>query len=151
MLIKNGSTLVNPQRSSFFAHKNAADQSSVGPSDTKITFGTESWDYGSCYDAANSKFIPQTAGIYLINVVLNMTVSADKNFWLVLYKNNSFMAQLAQTHSRLGAAMGITGNIIVQCVTPSADYYEVYLAHSDTARTINGSAALTFFSACRVG
>ena len=130
----------------FYAHKNAVDQTGVLPStDTKVTFTTESFDVGSFYDAANSKWVPPAGKVRVTAVVLfSATNMVDvSNFQLYIYKNGAITLSEVRATSGVGAqGISTTGILDVD----GNDEIEVYAFLAGAGnKTISGSASRTYF------
>ena len=129
---------------SFSANKNGSDQSISNGVYTKITFGTEDWDVGGYYDAANSKWTPP-AGKYLITVSMNIS-GLTGIAHATLYKNGSAHRDLTFT--------AIGGNWACSLLIDAngSDYFEVYAEQTGGgSHTIGGDTILTFFQGVKVG
>lgn len=137
---------------SFSAHKNGTDQTSISANTyTKITYGTESFDVGAGYDAANSRFLPGVSGKYLITAALALTPDAtDSQLQIALYANGALVK--AANFSGSDSARLLSAVITSVLDLGASDYVEVYVRHQkSTDGTVSGSSSVTYFSGCRVG
>ena len=115
---------------------------------TKLNIVTENWDYGSCYDASNSRFTPTTAGIYLFIWVAGFVDAGSSAQGCVCNLGIS-----GATNSRIATSRYfdngdefLTGSAMVE-MDGSTDYAEVYGLISGTgANTI----ILARFMACKL-
>jgi len=114
----------------------------------KITWPTEEFDTNS--DFASDRFTPTVAGKYVLAMTIrwNNVVAAD-NLEILLYKTGSaYRGNKLMPHS---TDTGQTFPIIVDA-DGSSDYFEVFAENTDRDTSdINGLAAWTHFSGCRVG
>lgn len=136
----------------FSANKNGSDQGSITANvETKITFGTEEWDTGGYYDAAQSRFTPP-AGLYLFTARAAFTggVVDQQNAFVVLYKSGT-----AWRYGPAAPASGtgtIAPGLSLLVRVNGTDYYELYGAANGTGdKTVSGLATNTYFQATRVG
>jgi len=128
-------------RASFFARKSANQSAIAGL--TKITFNTEEFDVGSCYDTTNNRWTPP-AGTCQIMICLHFSsIASPPDGYVILYKNGAiYRSSNFGTH---------TLTVIDQC--NGTDYYEVYTDASDLSydiRTSNYTGVGTFFSGVMV-
>ena len=130
----------------FSAHKNGTDQTGIVTGTwTKITFGTEVYDVGAAYDAANSKWIPGVIGQAHISASTVFTVPVDQQQMQVavyingvIHKRTFFVASGTES---AGPVIGIDIPI-----TAAADYIEIYALHNfGINKDIYGIATITFF------
>lgn len=140
---------------SFSAHKNGTNQTGVVTgTPTKVTFGTEeasTFDYGSGYDASNSKFLPGVAGRYMIMAAITMFPDATATMVKISVYVNGSAARAAALNSA-DTGHGLTAHISCVLDLGASDYVEIYATHSKTGNgTIEGAASITYFSGFRVG
>lgn len=112
----------------FMALMGTSQSVSTGTT-TKILFNTESWDTNSCYDATNSKFIPNVAGYY--QVIASAYHGGATNTFINFFKNGNSYQRGYQTTSNTTTS---TGTALVYC-NGTTDYVEVYLTQN-TGSTI---------------
>lgn len=132
-----------PHPATFSAHKNGTDQTDITSSDTKVTFGTESWDVGSYF--ATSTWTPP-AGRYRINATLRFSSSNGVDgeaLTISIFKNAAALHRDVvrrsgtQTHSvRITAIVEADGN----------DTFELYASKSGAGDgTVEGGVTLAVF------
>jgi hypothetical protein len=138
---------------SFSAHKNGTDQTGIASAtDTKITFGTEEWDDGGYYDAANSKFLPLEPGQYQIVASVEATANiVDQNsYWTRLYKNGTEYRDGPKARGSGTGSVTATINMIVD-FNGSTDFVEVYFIGGGAGnKTVEGDSKLTYFQAFKL-
>lgn len=126
----------------FSASKNGVNQTGV-TTDVKLTFGTEDWDVGGYYDAANSRFTPP-AGKYELTVAAYFSAGiADQEELVVyVYKNGTSHRWASVRTSGVGAI----GNRVSAIVDANGtDYFEAFATVTGSAKTVSGNAAATYF------
>jgi hypothetical protein len=131
----------------FSAHKNSAAQTIDANLWTKITFGTEHYDDGSTYDAANSKWIPGKVGkAYIVVKVAWGAVADGAPLGLSIYKNGGIEKQFFDYTSTAGVLQGkpLSCDISVDLIT---DYFEAF-AYQNALPTvdIDGDPSHSWFS-----
>ena len=123
------------------ANKNGVDQIFTSGVAAKVTFGTEVYDRGSCYDTANSRWTPP-AGIVHLDAHLwfggGLTAGGTQN--LYVYKNGTGIVDQAVVSS---AADGMT--IGWDDVANGTDYYELWMQCAGNGG-LAGNTLFTFFS-----
>lgn len=131
----------------FKAHKNGGIQNIPNITATKITATTESYDSHGYYDAANSKFTPGVAGLYLFCVSVRYTIAVDHaEFTVMLYKNGAEVA-------RGGVRGSGTGGVMINFSEPerangTTDFFEIYTYQSGgTGIDLDGTSIYTHWSA----
>lgn len=108
---------------------------------TKIIFDAEDFDTTSAYDVSNSRFTPQVAGYYQVNLSYKLE-SVSQRAVLSIYKNGSEekrVMDVQATYTRF------TSGSAVVYLNGSTDYIEVYALRSSTGDGI--ANALAQFSA----
>jgi microcystin-dependent protein len=141
--------IANPggsQAAGFRAHKNGVTQTGIASATyTKVTFGTEDYDRGGYYDAANSRWTPPAGLVHLdARAWINAGMTATTSFALHVYKNGA----LFRTQWLTSSANGVDAAIVnFDDVASGTDFYElfVYLSSTTTGQ-IYGAADYTFFS-----
>lgn len=134
---------------SFSAHKNSVDQSITTTAETKLTFGSELWDDGGFFDAANSKWTPP-AGLVQINARAFFLVANEVDqvqHYCAVYKNGS-LYRLGESIASSGVAAGLSVGVSFTDKANGTDFYEFYVAVLSVvggARTIFGSPTFTYF------
>lgn len=137
---------------SFRADKDGTNQTGITTAThTKVTFGTERFDVGSGYDAANSKFLPGVAGKYLISAALAMTLDATATqLWILLYLSGTAVVSnvLRSSDGSGGSSISVASVLSLS----ASDYVEVYVYHTKSGDgAVIGTSSLTYFSGVRVG
>ena len=130
---------------SFLAYKSESNgsQNNSNNADTKITFPTEDYDIGSCYNTSTSKFTPGVAGKYLITT--NISVNLYSNLTYIvrasIFKNGAALAtnglyvSAAVANSRLNNNNRF--NLTIIDTANTSDYYEVYFyANGNNANNV---------------
>jgi hypothetical protein len=137
----------------FSAHKNGTSQTGVSnATDTKITFDTEIYDVGSCYDTATSRWTPPAGMVMLNAVIASATVmqTTGNYFYLTIYKNGSPFK--FDTGPKSKGDDGVSITVLDQA--NGTDYYEVYaygVANSGGTWNVAGGAGGTFFQGVHLG
>jgi hypothetical protein len=132
----------------FRANKNNVDQGSIGTAAVKITFATEEYDRGNCYDAPNSRWTPPAGIVHLDAVGFFPTVAASNFIYLFIYKNGAPLKR--GTHATSFSNDGVW--ISVDDVASGTDYYEVYAAVSaGSSNIISGTPQYSYFNGHLVG
>jgi C1q domain len=116
----------------FMALMGTSQSVSTGTT-TKILFNSKSWDTNSCYDATNSKFIPNVAGYY--DIIASAYHGGATNTFINIFKNGNSYQRGYQTTSNTTTS---TGSALVYC-NGTTDYIEVYLTQN-TGSTITVDA-----------
>lgn len=138
----------------FRAHKNGTNQTGIASAtETKITFGTEEFDVGGHYDAANSKFQPTVAGKYHLSTTLQVATAnvLDQNgFFIRIFKNGASVAECVVIFSANATVHSNSVSTIVDA-NGSTDYFEVYVSILGAGdKTISGGTTQTWFCGERV-
>jgi hypothetical protein len=115
---------------SFLAYKSASDgiQTNSDNVDTKVTFPTEEYDIGSCYNTSNSIFTPGTAGKYLItaNVSVNLYSNSSYMVRASIFKNGAVRATNGLFLDNYELSNNNRFNLTIIDTANTTDYYEVY-------------------------
>lgn len=125
------------------ADKNATGQTSVS-SGTKVTYGTERYDRGGIYDAANSQFTG-IEGLFEggAAALLSAGVTDQVSYVLSLYKNGSLHKQLMGITASGTANVVLSGNWQEESV--ASDTWAVYLTFTGGGTvTIAGAATSSY-------
>jgi len=130
----------------FSAHKNGTDQTGlVSTVATKVTFGTEDFDVGSCF--ASSTFTPTIAGKYLLTASVrwtNANAVDNEQMTLSIYKNGA--AHRVQIWPRPGTSFMQTSISAVVDANGSSDTFEVYATKGGAGNgDVQGSTEITYF------
>lgn len=119
---------------------------------TKLTFGTENWDIGSCYDLTNSKFVVPTGmgGKYYFYARYLIRSNNDKEYIISFYVNGSVNA-LTESKEITGSAGGAAGAQTMAILDLDAgDEVEAYVYHTSLAAK-NTYTGYTSFAGMRIG
>lgn len=135
----------------FQAHKNGTNQAGIAPDTfTKVTFGTESFDEGGYYDAANSRITPP-AGKWLLlaSIAVSAGVTSGNAYACFLYKNGSNYLRFAGAQASGTGYITLANTVLVEA--NGTDYFEVYVYLTGSGnKTISGLSSDTAFSGLRV-
>jgi len=130
----------------FSVHKNGTNQAGIESGAwTKITWTTEVYDDGSCFDLDNSKWIPGKIGKAHINIFLSYTTLLDGTAVYVAIRKNGvpFKALIRRVYVTGDYTIDLSCDVFIDNV---ADYFEVYTwQNSGESGTLNGDAGLTGF------
>lgn len=147
----SSSVVVTPsnlaQRVAFFAHKNGTNQTTItSGTETKLTFGTESYDIGGYYDTSNSRFTPPAGRYFVSAVALTSGGGVDQAaMGLLIYKNG--VRYRADFDSWSGTT-NKSARISTTVEANGTDYFEVFFVGFGAGdKAINGTADSTFFTA----
>jgi len=120
---------------------------------TKVTFGVESFDVGSNYSTSNSRFTAPVAGYYQFDVNVRFTITSPGRCDILLAKNGGFDVSFPsggqnQTGSNDGG-MGVHGVMYLA----ANDYVEVYANQNSgsdsslsSSSNISNTGGITNFS-----
>lgn len=132
----------------FSAYSNATTTLTAN-TDVKVTFGVELFDTASCF--SSSRFTPNVAGYYIVNVCLNVNFWVGTIFSALVYKNGSVYqrGQTAYPQSVGGVRASISTLVYLNGTT---DYIEGYGYQYNEAsnNVVTASQENTTFSACLV-
>lgn len=139
LTLPTGTATLGIQGPAFSGYK-TVNQSFSQNTWTKVTFPSEEFDTASCFDTSNSRFTPNIAGYYQLNVVCPMIGSAT-DIYSQLYKNGSGMnpahySQMSLTTS--GIFMTFSSLIYLN---GSTDYLELYAYSNGASPSIGYSGA----------
>ena len=146
MYQKADGTATVSTNASFSAHKNGTDQTGISSAtETKMTAGTEVWDVGGYYDAANSKWTPPAGKVRLSAYAYFTAGIVDQALYLaVIYKNGSALRYGPAVEASGTSTTGVFVDILDDA--NGTDYYEVYVSGNGAGnKTIVGTASLTYF------
>ena len=149
--LKSGATLTNfPDNTPAFRAYMGATQTISTASGTKLNFNTESYDTGSNYDTSNYRFLPTTAGKYLITASVRLSGAVTiTNVQLYIYKNGSMYNRNTQGFNGDSSPM-ITNTDTIE-MNGSSDYIEMYFYHNQGSNLdISGSVSNTYFNGFRI-
>ncbi len=132
----------------LFSARPSGDQAIATGSYTKISFQTEDFDIGSHFDAAtNYRWTPPAGYIRLAAYVSVKNVSAGSVVGLKIFKNGTTIVKeltFAMSSAATGSAI-LAGSIEAFDNPNGTDYYEIFIANSDTAYSV-GQVAASFGS-----
>jgi hypothetical protein len=141
----NGTNWVNSASAAFSAHKGSTDQTGILTNTiTKVTFTTESFDVGSYYDAANSRWTPP-AGKYQITASINFTAGVvDTSIYgLYIYRNGAIYREASV---RASGAVTAALNISALVNASGTDFYEIYCIGLGAGnKTVSGQFVASWF------
>jgi hypothetical protein len=132
-------------RACFSAHKNNSDQTGITANTfTKLTFGTEAFDVGGCFDTTNARWTPPAGKVRLSGGFYVASGGGTSGLVLAcLYKNGSLMKQFIFGASAAAQA----GFFTAVDAANGTDYYEFFCyAPSGSTYTVSGHPANTHFS-----
>jgi hypothetical protein len=116
--------------------------------DVKVTFDVELFDTASCF--SSSRFTPNVAGYYIVNVCLNVNFWNGTIFSALVYKNGSVYqnGQTAYPQTVGGVRASISTLVYLNGTT---DYIEGYgYQYAVTSNNVVTASQNTTFSACLV-
>lgn len=131
----------------FSATKSNA-QSYSNNVNTKITFPDEQYDTSNCYDASNSRFTPNVAGFYQVNILMlhNYSAGTPTSASVIIFKNGSMELEHNIYQDAIWGGLTMSALIYLNGTT---DYIEAY-ARMNASAEISGSSTRNRFSACLV-
>lgn len=147
---QGGLILLNPQRPiAISVHKGGTTQNISSAAATKVTFGTEVFDFGSYF--TGSAWTPPP-GVYQFNANLTFSTANlvdQQNILVLLYKNGVLAASSnAQTS---GAAQQPSVHLSYLIDATGYDVFEIYAVKNGAGDgTIDGTASATYFTGFRV-
>lgn len=159
--LATGLSPANFQAVGAFRVQLSADQSiSAGSTYEKVLFDSEDFDVSSYYDnAANYRFTPTTAGIYLVSMgaeIVHPTDTSDSVRLIAIYKNGTGGTKVAEaqiTHSSPTKPTPLHVSSLIS-MNGSTDYVEGYFQSSNTVGDndeIDGGNNRTYLQAHLVG
>jgi len=143
---------INP--GSVYANNDGTTTQSVAASTfSKLTaITTEVFDQLGWYDAANQRFQPTRAGIYLVGCGSQITVSPSASVAsaiILIRKNGTDYAHLARGYvtNSASANVGVSGSCLVQ-LNGLSDYVEPFVWHNDSVsrNTVAGAERQFFYA-----
>ena len=145
----NGKKAVNGP--AFSAYPTSPAQSIATNMNTRVNLGNEEYDIGGCYDAPNSKFLPNVEGYYQLNATVRIDGSSGTGErMIVIYKNG---AEYKRGTNEMGTEAGATFyTLSVSCqayANGSSDFFEVYVyQNSSGSRTVSEYQQISYFQGC---
>ena len=128
----------------------AAAQPLTSNTDTKVTFGSETFDTNNNF--ASSTFTPTVAGYYQLNTTIRFNNNVNTQYVVYWYKNGASIGIAHQTNVTQGAGYIVTATTIVY-MNGTTDYAEIYANTTGTTPTIgstSGNVNNNYFSGCLV-
>lgn len=108
---------------------------------TKVTFGSEQYDHGGGYDAAQSRWVPGEIGIARVGASVTMA-TAYASVVLNVYVNGAQYRRIGDVFS--GANQNACGWVDVPIASPT-DYIEIYCSQSGPTQNTYTSGIDTWF------
>lgn len=126
----------------FSASQSAGTQSFTAATWTKINLPSEVFDTASCYDTANSRFTPNVAGYYQVNLFasFNNTLSTS----IAVYKNGTLYRSITVSNPSIGGTPAMSTLVYLNGTT---DYIEAWGYSSNTGTVLYANAGYYEFSA----
>jgi len=141
---------------SFFAYRGTGDATDINyTASTKVTFDTERYDNGGCFDLPNSKFIVPVTGLYQLNwqVRTSNSASATTIFSPLHLNGEAHWGNNLYLYASVDDPQGGNINSPSTSVTielTANDELEVFIRTAgDTTSKVNGAG--TFFSGFLIG
>jgi hypothetical protein len=104
----------------------------------KMNFALEEFDIGGCYDAPNSKFLPNMAGYYLISGQMQINTQLA-SVAIGIYKNGSLFKQGINASSQNSSTISV-----IVYLNGVSDYVEAW-GYTSVAQGINTSPVYSYF------
>ena len=117
-------------------YKNNVDQTIVSGVSTfqLVTYGSEIYDYGSCWDTATSKYTATVAGIYMVTGLFDLRGGSWTGGYIHVFKNGTRAHDMVSNVSTNAAH-----NTSTALYLAVGDYIEIKATHSTGVdRTISG-------------
>jgi hypothetical protein len=125
----------------------ASNQTISNATDTKVSFDTETFDVGSCYDTTNKRFTPNVAGYYFVSINVPSagpgTYTGTLAILVKLYKNGSNVEQLGNLFASSSYPQLNVSKLIY--LNGSTDYIEAYVYTTAGGLTLQGGSAFSHF------
>ena len=126
---KTGTVMVSGNMPAFWVNISTTQTITHG-STTKILFNNETYDTNNCYDSTNSRFLPNVAGYYQLNVAGYVGGSASS--FVTIYKNGNAFARGVQVNSSVSMHHAFT----LMYMNGTTDYAEIYFTNN-TGSSVN--------------
>lgn len=142
-----GTVMVSGNMPAFSAYANTTTTLTAN-TDVKVTFDVELFDTASCF--SSSRFTPNVAGYYIVNVCLNVNFWNGTIFSALVYKNGSIYqsGQTAYPQTVGGVRASISTLVYLNGTT---DYIEGYgYQYNASSSNVVTASQNTTFSACLV-
>ena len=125
----------------------ASNQTISNATDTKVSFDTETFDVGSCYDTTNKRFTPNVAGYYFVSINVPSagpgTYTGTLAMVVKLYKNGSSVEQLGNLFASSSYPQLNVSKLIY--LNGSTDYIEAYVYTNAGGMTLQSGSAFSHF------
>ena len=125
-----------------FSAERTTSQSVSSATNTEITYPTEIFDNGNCYNTSTGRFTPTTAGNYFITATIKIPSLGDaKEGYLQLRKNGTYPSSEAGQKDISGANYdSILSASIILNFNGTTDYVSIWCYHDASgARNILGT------------
>ena len=125
-----------------FSAERTTSQSVSSATNTEITYPTEIFDNGNCYDTSTGRFTPTTAGNYFITATIKIPSLGDaKEGYLQLRKNGIYPSSEAGQKDISGANYdSVLSASIILNFNGTTDYVSIWCYHDASgARNILGT------------
>lgn len=142
-----GTAMVSGNMPAFSAYTNSTTTLTAN-TDIKVTFGAEVFDTANCF--ASSRFTPNVAGYYLVNVCLSVNYWNGIIFSAAVFKNGSAYqyGQTAYPQTTGGVRASISTLVYLNGTT---DYIEGYgYQYAQTTNNVVAATENSYFNACLV-
>ena len=127
---------------------------------TKIQFDTVVFDTDSCWDTSNYRFLPTTAGKYMINLQISCQINAGDQLnymYAKLYKNGTDLYNSNLDFRSNPGGYNNSKTVSVVCeMNGTSDYIEGFVQCDDAtgnpdAQGVSGGKRYNWFTAYRLG
>ena len=139
----------------IFAAKHNASQGTAAYTVTKMLLQDEIIDTNSCYDATNSKFVPNVSGKYFLHLRFAYESDFDhRDVKLMIYKNGTNIAEKrfalsADYMDNFSAILSWDVSAVVEA-NGTTDYFEAYFLTDQTGALKGANTNWTQFSGFRL-
>ena len=127
--------------------------SATDSTDTVISFDTEIFDIGGCYNTSTYKFTPDVEGKYFFHLSVGIDINADtEKLTAIIHKNGSVALRYRRKHDFDTANQQQTVSVSgILTANGSTDYFEALVyQNSGSDRTIRVEADRTHFQAYKI-
>jgi hypothetical protein len=116
-----------------FAAERTSTVSVSGATNTEITYPTEIFDNGSCYNTSTGRFTPTTAGNYLITATMKISsLNSGDEGYLQIRKNGNYLSS-EPGQKELSGASGFDAILSASVIfnfNGTTDYASIWCYHS---------------------
>ena len=120
-----------------FEAKLSSNQSFSDNTSTKVTFDTEEFDEGGCYDhSTNYRFTPNVAGKYHVYLSMCVNSAGDAqlaNSYAMIYRNGTKTKTSHQNHASANDRASTVTIMSTLTFNGSSDYVEAYVQAADSS------------------